>query len=602
MCLAALFAGWPAVPARGNTAGQSSCAPGAPSGLTATAGDSQVTLSWSPPAPPASKKCDPFEGYNIYEETSPFTVTGMQKPVNRSLALSTSYLVTGLSDGTTYYFTVTAVYGVANLGISSGQVSATPQSPLGAPTGLAATPGNSQVTLSWSPPPSGGPPVAGYDIYQGTSPGDEPASPVNTSAVQGTSYLVTGLSDGTTYYFTVTAADSAGQQGPPSGQVSATPQGPLPSGQASPTPHRPLPSHSPPPLSRPSGWLIGHALPPPSWSVFALPKVLESLALGALLVVLVGFPAELFNQTYEKNEARIRRGLSKVTHWKARGTGSVAGPWIAFPFFAVAAVCTALVEPAFDFGWTGATVFAGFVVAIPLTMVAYAYPSEWYERRASKVTGRFHVIALALIVAASLTIMSRLVHFVPGYVYGLVAGFTATRTLSRTQQAKSVLAGTACVFALSVVAWVLWGKYDAVAQGPHASHAEAIIGAVLAQVTILAITSVVFGLMPFKFLDGHRLRTWNLAGWLAVYAVAAFWFVLVLIRNNRDVLQKHTLPVAFAEPFILFAVFGILSILFWLYFRLRPSPENAPEDMTAPRVTPPEGTGSNVPDLARPGG
>jgi hypothetical protein len=331
--------------------------------------------------------------------------------------------------------------------------------------------------------------------------------------------------------------------------------------------------------------------------VFAWPKVLESLALGALLVVLVGFPADLFNQTYEENEARIRRALSRMTHWKARGPGSVARPWAVFVFFAVATAFTTLVEPTFDFGWTGATVFAGFVVAIPLTMAAYAYPAEWYERRASKITGRFRVLALALVVAAALTVMSRLVHFVPGYVYGLIAGFTAARKLSKSQEAKSVLAGAACVFGLGVVAWILWGKYDAVAEGPHASHAEVIIGAVLAQLAILGITSVVFGLMPFKFMDGYRLRTWNLAGWIAVYGVAAFWFALVLIRSNRDVLQEHNLPVAFAEPFILFAVFGVLSILFWLYFRLRPSPENAAQDGLAPQAMPPVGQAVTSPDL-----
>ena len=119
---------------------------------------------------------------------------------------------------------------------------------------------------------------------------------------------------------------------------------------------------------------------------------------------------------------------------------------------------------------------------------------------------------------------------------------------------------------------------------PHASHGEVIIGAVLAQLAILGITSVVFGLMPFTFMDGYRLRTWNLASWIGVYGLAASWFALVLIRNNRDVLQNHNLPVAFTEPFILFAVFGVLSILFWLYFRLHPSPENAVEDEPVPQA------------------
>ncbi len=311
--------------------------------------------------------------------------------------------------------------------------------------------------------------------------------------------------------------------------------------------------------------------------MFRLPKVLESLVLGALLVALVGFPAELFNRTYEENESRIRRRLPGRPGRHARETSVSGKPLTVVFFFAVAAGFTALVDPTFDLGWTGATVFAGFAAAIPVAMAVYAYPVEWYQRRASKVAGRFRVIATALVVAASLTAMSRLVHFVPGYVYGLIAGFAASRRLPESLKAKSVLAGAASVFGLSVVAWIMWGDYMA-ALGPHASHAEVIIGAVLAQLTALGITSLVFGLMPFTFMDGYSLRTWNTPAWIGIYAVAASWFALLLIRNNSDLLHKHQEPGTFAEPLILFAVFGILSVLFWLYFRLRPSPENAGKD------------------------
>ena len=58
----------------------------------------------------------------------------------------------------------------------------------GPPTGLTATPGNAQVTLSWTAPAStGGLPVS-YIIYKGTSPGGETGTPVNGSAVTGTDY------------------------------------------------------------------------------------------------------------------------------------------------------------------------------------------------------------------------------------------------------------------------------------------------------------------------------------------------------------------------------------------------------------------------------
>ena len=68
---------------------------------------------------------------------------------------------------------------------------------------------------------SGGSPVSGYIIYQGTSPGGETGIPVNGSPVTATSYTVTGLTNGTTYYFKVVAVNAAGLS-PLSEEASAT--------------------------------------------------------------------------------------------------------------------------------------------------------------------------------------------------------------------------------------------------------------------------------------------------------------------------------------------------------------------------------------------
>jgi predicted phage tail protein len=195
--------------------------PGTPALLTAAPGDQQVTLSWDPPAPDAGS---PVSGYNVYEGTSPAGATG--PPVNSSPVNLTRYTVTGLTNGSTYYFTVKAVSRVGN-GETEGQAScdasATPVTVPEAPAGLTAVPGDQQVTLSWNPPASdGGSPVGGYNVYQGTSPGGEGDTPVNSSLVTSTSYPVTGLTDGSTYYFTVKAVNAQGQSAA-SGEVPAIP-------------------------------------------------------------------------------------------------------------------------------------------------------------------------------------------------------------------------------------------------------------------------------------------------------------------------------------------------------------------------------------------
>lgn len=80
------------------------------------------------------------------------------------------------------------------------------------PTGLTATAGNGQVGLSWTAPTTNtnSTPItdlAGYNVYYGTVSGG-PYSLANTSLITGTSYTVTGLTNGTPYYFVATAVDN----------------------------------------------------------------------------------------------------------------------------------------------------------------------------------------------------------------------------------------------------------------------------------------------------------------------------------------------------------------------------------------------------------
>jgi predicted phage tail protein len=177
--------------------------PGAPTGLTATPGNAQVALSW---AAPASNGGSAVTGYDLYVGTTA-DLNG-STPIAR--VTSTVVTVTRLTNGTTYYFKVAAVNRIG-AGAASSEAQATLVTTPGAPTGLTATPGNAQVTLSWAAPASGDAPISGYLIYQGNSPGREVRNPINGSLVTATSYTVTGLTNGTTYYFRVIAVNTAGQ-------------------------------------------------------------------------------------------------------------------------------------------------------------------------------------------------------------------------------------------------------------------------------------------------------------------------------------------------------------------------------------------------------
>lgn len=127
--------------------------------------------------------------------------------------------VTGLSSSSNM-----AVYQYDNAtgSIKSMSLTAVPMNPPpAAPTGLnvVQTVGD-QINLSWTAPTGT---VAGYNIYRGTSPGAESATPINGSTpVTSTSYVDTGSSVPATYFYTVQAVNSGGSS-PASTGITGTP-------------------------------------------------------------------------------------------------------------------------------------------------------------------------------------------------------------------------------------------------------------------------------------------------------------------------------------------------------------------------------------------
>jgi fibronectin type 3 domain-containing protein len=172
--------------------------PGPPEGVAGTSGHEQVTVSWSPPAAGG-----PVQGYRVYRDGNLAGQTG---------AGALSFLDTGLTNGQTYTYTVTA-FNAGGEGPPSEPATATPTlAPPGPPQSLQAVPGDAQITLSWLPPSTGGGPE-GYRVYRGG---------VLHATVAGATFTDTGLTNGTAYTYTVTAYNAGGESGP-SNYVTATP-------------------------------------------------------------------------------------------------------------------------------------------------------------------------------------------------------------------------------------------------------------------------------------------------------------------------------------------------------------------------------------------
>ncbi len=185
--------------------------------LSASAGSSQVSLSWSG----FSDSGSGLGSYKlVYSTTS--TPSSCSAGTQIFTGTGTSYTHTGLTNGTTYYYRICATDNAGNISngatanaapVSGGTTGSAPS----APTGVLATAGSSQVSISWSSI-SG---ATSYNIYWSTTSGVTKTTGTKLTGAT-SSYTHSGLTNGTTYYYVVTAVNSYGESSE-SSQVSATP-------------------------------------------------------------------------------------------------------------------------------------------------------------------------------------------------------------------------------------------------------------------------------------------------------------------------------------------------------------------------------------------
>jgi fibronectin type 3 domain-containing protein len=178
-------------------------APATPTGLAATAGNAQVSLTWNASSGATS--------YHVKRSTSSGAETQISAPV------SNSFTDTGLANGTKYFYVVSAVNSGGE-SANSSEANATPTTPVvppATPTGLQATAGNAQVSLSWNASTG----ATSYNVKRSTVSG----GPFSTA----TNYVDTTVTNGTAYFYVVSAVNASGESAN-SAQASATPAGVAP--------------------------------------------------------------------------------------------------------------------------------------------------------------------------------------------------------------------------------------------------------------------------------------------------------------------------------------------------------------------------------------
>jgi hypothetical protein len=278
------------------------------------------------------------------------------------------------------------------------------------------------------------------------------------------------------------------------------------------------------------------------------------------------FPSELFNSTLDENYAEVRGWFGLAPSGDA---GSRAHQGLAFvAFVLLGGLLYGFLSPDLAFNRSSAALVLGLSLSLVVISVGFRLPHLIYLRHRDHEWVQFHVLPGTALVAIVCVTVSRLVHFQPGYLYGLIAGLSFRRRLATDTNGALTAASAIGVFVLAMAAWIARVPVSAAAARPGAGIWTLALESCLAAVTILGLETVVICLIPLRFVEGSKLAAWSRTAWAVVFGLCTFAFVHILLRPDSGYVAASTSRRTVA---VLFLIFGALSVGFWAYFRFRPA-------------------------------
>ncbi len=310
----------------------------------------------------------------------------------------------------------------------------------------------------------------------------------------------------------------------------------------------------------------------PSQINFGLKAVAGSLALAGASIPLVAFPAEFLNAALEDHEEVIHRWMGRLRARLHRRQRIVPEgvDWRAHATLAGVLLATALLygflDPRFGFDMTSLALFAGLLAGLVVITVVADIPSILYlEKRSPGSRLSSHAIPGALVVALICVVLSRSLHFEPGYLYGTVAGLRVAdrHTLTREQAGRSSALSAVSSMFLSLLAWLLREPLVGYATRDHAAFLAVAADAALVAIFVAGVQGVLLNMLPLRFLPGSAVVHWSRKAWIAIEVVAFFSFVHLLLGRGSGYVGSTS---EMWPALVFIAVVALLTAAVWLFF------------------------------------
>ena len=296
-------------------------------------------------------------------------------------------------------------------------------------------------------------------------------------------------------------------------------------------------------------------------------KIVSAFEIGLVLLLLAVLPAHLLNATIAEQSDRFERrfGKARMPNWLSRLSSWFRSAPIAGGIVVtlVTAILFGFADP--KFGFTLASLRLILACGIALFLVGYV---------ANALTGliarvQWSVVAIVstrpygLILTIVGVLVSRVLHFSPGFLIGLILGLTIQSKSASGFAWRVIVLRSSIVLVMAIAAWI---GYSTLTLGGNegGTFGSALMVETLVAITTEGVVALLVELLPLKFLEGQRIYDHSRVLWAIFYLLTLVVFVLAVVpwEGNWDALHG-----SLWVWIVVLAVFAAVCVGIYLYFR-----------------------------------
>ncbi len=296
-------------------------------------------------------------------------------------------------------------------------------------------------------------------------------------------------------------------------------------------------------------------------------KILSAIEIGLVLLLLAVLPAHLLNATIAEQSDRFERrfGAIKTPKWLSRlGSWLRSAPVVGGVIVTLAtAILFGFADP--KFGFTLASLRLILACGIALFLVGYV---------ANALTGviartQWNIVAAVsarpygLILTIIGVVVSRVLHFSPGFLIGLILGLTIQGKSAAGFAWRTVVTRTSIVLIMAIAAWI---GYSTLTLGGNegGNFGSELLVETLVAITTEGVVALLVELLPLRFLEGERVYAHSRVLWGILYVLTVVVFVLAVVpwEGNWDALGS-----SLWIWIVVLAAFALICVGVYVYFR-----------------------------------